>query len=298
MKITGTELRLLEVFDSVVRNNGISAAQVELGLSQPTISNHITALEERLGVKLCQRGRRGFLLTEKGRIVHEVSRSLISALGAHETRLAELKGSLVGRVRVATVDCLATDPGFALPQAVRAFGAAAPAVRIELTVERPQDILSGILDGGFDIGLGGFDNPVSGLDFKVVHHERHALYCGAEHPLFSCLDKELHGEAYHGFAWAHRRYWSKQRQRAWHLSDRDVFVQEIEAQMLLVLSGAYLGLLPIHAAQAHVGVGRLRRLPFADPSLDVPIAVVARKGPLPAAIELFREKVLAAHAAG
>jgi len=74
MQISGSDIHLLCIFDSVVRNSGFSAAQVELGLSQPTISNHITALEERIGVRLCQRGRRGFLLTEKGLMVHEVAK--------------------------------------------------------------------------------------------------------------------------------------------------------------------------------------------------------------------------------
>jgi len=93
MKITGIDLNLFSVFDSVVRNGGFSAAQHELGLSQPTISNHIKALEERLGVKLCQRGRRGFMLTEKGRIVHQLGQSLLVELDMHASKLAELKGS-------------------------------------------------------------------------------------------------------------------------------------------------------------------------------------------------------------
>ncbi|TJV74694.1 MAG: LysR family transcriptional regulator, partial [Mesorhizobium sp.] len=45
MKISGSDLHLFRVFESVVRNGGISAAQMELSLSQPTVSNHLTALE-------------------------------------------------------------------------------------------------------------------------------------------------------------------------------------------------------------------------------------------------------------
>jgi DNA-binding transcriptional LysR family regulator len=296
MKITGTELHLLAVFNSVVRNSGISAAQVELGLSQPTISNHITALEERLGVKLCQRGRRGFLLTEKGRIVHEMSQSLLATMATHESKLAELRGSLVGNIKIAMVDCLASDPAFHLPEAIRVFVETAPAVRVELTVERPQDILSGILDGSFDVGIGGFDNVVGGLEYQTIYHERHGLYCGRPHALFDQPDDTISGCDYTGFAWAHRRYWSRRRQRGWQLSEKDVFVQEIEAQMALVISGAFLGLLPEHAAKVHVDAGKLRRLPFDDPNLDVPMNLLTRKGPLPATIELFRKELLSLYA--
>ena len=91
MKISGADLHLLSVFDSVVRNGGFSAAQAELGLSQPTISNHITALETRLGVILCQRGRRGFQLTDKGRQVHEIAVDLLRRIDVHSMSLTALK---------------------------------------------------------------------------------------------------------------------------------------------------------------------------------------------------------------
>ncbi len=58
MKLEGTDICILRVFDTVVRNGGFAATQAELNLSQPTISNHIAAVEQRLGVRLCQRGRR------------------------------------------------------------------------------------------------------------------------------------------------------------------------------------------------------------------------------------------------
>ena len=68
MNLEGSDLRLLKVFDAVVRHRGLAAAQSELNISLSTISNHVTALEERLGLQLCQRGRGGFRLTDKGEL--------------------------------------------------------------------------------------------------------------------------------------------------------------------------------------------------------------------------------------
>ncbi|MDE0113861.1 MAG: LysR family transcriptional regulator, partial [Albidovulum sp.] len=45
MRISGSDLRALRVFDALARHGGFSAAQSELNISQPTISNHLTALE-------------------------------------------------------------------------------------------------------------------------------------------------------------------------------------------------------------------------------------------------------------
>ena len=66
MRISRSDLTALRVFDAVARNRGFAQAQVETGLSLSSISNHVAALEERLGVRLCDRGRSGFKLTLKG----------------------------------------------------------------------------------------------------------------------------------------------------------------------------------------------------------------------------------------
>ena len=287
MQITGTELHLLAVFDSVVRNNGFSAAQAELGLSQPTISNHISALEQRLGVKLCDRGRRGFLLTDKGQIVHELSQSLLVTIKDHASKFAALKGNLVGHLRIAVVDCLATDPKFRVPQAIRDFTKVAPAVKIEMSIEDPQDILVGLRDGSFHVGVGGFDNFLNGLKFKQIYDEKHALYCGEGHELFLAKEEELEKLDLSDYAWAQRGYWSRQRQRSRPATDYDVSVQEIESQIMLILSGCYLGLLPCHAAEYHLQTSRMRQLPFDDEHTSPSIYIVTKSGVLPSVTEQF-----------
>ncbi|WP_171126730.1 MULTISPECIES: LysR family transcriptional regulator [unclassified Ruegeria] len=287
MKITGSDIHLLTVFNSVVRNRGFSAAQVELGISQPTISNHITALEERLGVRLCQRGRRGFLLTEKGQMVHEIGMALLGSLDEHSTHLAELKGNMVGRLKLAVVDATTSDKNFKLPQAIKRFTEAAPAVRIDLSISEPQEILQGILDGSYHIGIGSFDNVGNGLSLTDLYDENHALYCAGTHPLFGALAEEITEDVIARQAWVHRGYWNQQRRKTLKPSERDLFVQKIEAQLILVLSGAYVGLLPLHLATPLEREGRVRRLPNSHGDFTCTMQIVTRSGSLPNVNELF-----------
>lgn len=287
MKITGSDIHLLTVYDSVVRNRGFSAAQVELGLSQPTISNHITALEERLGVKLCQRGRRGFLLTEKGQMVHELAKRLLENLSEHSSHLAALKGNLVGRLKVAVVDAVATDVKFLLPQAIRDFTEKAPSVRIDLSISEPQRIVTAVLDGGCHIGIGSFENLVNGLISYDLYEEKHVLYCADMHPLFSVPDEKIDEAEVRKHRRTHRAYWSRQRQKSFSPSDMDQFVLEIEAQLMLVLSGAYLGLLPEHVAKSFVDDGRLRRLPYQGDDYFCTMHMITRSGSVPKVNGLF-----------
>ncbi|MEI4262840.1 LysR family transcriptional regulator [Roseovarius sp. D0-M9] len=287
MQITGSDIHLLSVFDAVVRSGGFSAAQVELGLSQPTISNHITALEQRLGVTLCQRGRRGFLVTEKGLMVHEIAKTLLGTLDMHSGHLAALKGNLVGRLKIAVLDSVCTDPNFRLPEAIARFTEAAPAVQIDLGIARPQDILNGVLDGAIHIGIGSFDNVLSGLRVTDLYREDHALYCAAAHPFFERADADIPDAEVTAAPWVHRGYWSRQRRKAVNPTDRDRFADEIEAQLIFILSGAYLGLLPVHMAEGHVAAGRLRRLAYTAEDYDCPMQMLTRSGQVPQVNTLF-----------
>lgn len=288
MQISGSDIHLLTVFECVVRNSGFTAAQAELGLSQPTISNHITALEERLGVKLCQRGRRGFLLTDKGKIVNDVARFLLTTLEEQSGQLSALKGSLIGRLAIAVVDCSATDENLKLPQAISEMAQQAPAVRLSIDIKQPQDILSGLADGTYQIGIGSFDNKINSLRYEDLYMEGHSLYCGADHQLVGIDLKALVSDDLYQHAWVHRGYWNRQRLKQIRPNEMDRVVSDIEAQIFLILSGQYLGLLPDHAARQYVETGRLVQFPKSAEDYNCMIQLVTRSGVQPQIVELFR----------
>ena len=287
MVISGSDIHLLKVFDCVVRNRGFTAAQIELGLSQPTISNHITALEERLGISLCQRGRRGFLLTEKGKIVHQISQNLLSAINENSVRLGELKGNLVGHLKVAIVDCIASDPNMKLPEVVEQLNLIAPAISLELSTESPQDVLTKVLDGQAHIGIGSFDNQIQGLDYKNLYEETHSLYCGKNHPLRDVPADKIKSCNIDEHNWVHRGYWSKQRRRALKANDSDRVVQGIETQIIMILSGQYIGLLPDHQAGSFVRNNRLYLLDVGQDHYQCTMQMVTQTGRKPLTIETF-----------
>ena len=54
---------------AIARTGSFSRAALELGQSQPTLSNHIALLERRLGVQVLQRSKRGSSLTPHGEIL-------------------------------------------------------------------------------------------------------------------------------------------------------------------------------------------------------------------------------------
>lgn len=66
-------LNLLRVFESVYRTGSMTEAARELHLTQSGVSQHITALEETLGVRVFDRIKQRLVPTEKGRILYQRS---------------------------------------------------------------------------------------------------------------------------------------------------------------------------------------------------------------------------------
>lgn len=83
MKDTTNLLACMETFIQVVNSGSFSEAARRLGVSQPSVSRQIGALEENLGVRLLQRTTRRISLTEAGEIYYrecrQIQRNVIEA---------------------------------------------------------------------------------------------------------------------------------------------------------------------------------------------------------------------------
>jgi DNA-binding transcriptional LysR family regulator len=77
MQTRDADIHLLRVFAQVAESGGLSAAQERRNVAPSTISTQISSLEERLGFPICLRGRAGFSLTPKGKIVFKGSTEII-----------------------------------------------------------------------------------------------------------------------------------------------------------------------------------------------------------------------------
>ena len=260
MQLAGTDLRVLRVFDAVVRHGGFAAAQAELNVSQPTISNHITTLEQRLGVSLCQRGRSGFRLTEKGELVFAATQRLLRSLDAFSEEVGSLKGHLAGQLKIGLVDCIATDPNSRLHEAIGRFQARPNDVTLCLHQEFPQVLQEKVLKGDFHLGIGSFPHKIKGLEYTPLYTEAHGLYCGRGHRLFDIAESEIDVTRLRDESIVSRGYWRDEHRKSLGFDNVGAIAYQIEPQLVSILSGRYIGFLPLHYAQSWVEIGDLRRL--------------------------------------
>ncbi|MXN45551.1 LysR family transcriptional regulator [Shinella kummerowiae] len=260
LSLGDAELRLLRVFASVVQHGGFTAAQSALGMTQATISTHMRHLEERIGLRLCTRGRSGFQLTEEGRLVYDAALELFGSLEKFQSRIGEAQGELSGNLSFGTVDAMISNRDLNLPGALAAFHAEAPRVHLEIDVAAPQVLHQGLLNGAYQIALmPSVGSVMPNFRSHPVFSEVQKLYCAEGHPLFDRPDADLTDALLEAQSFAGRTYMLNETICGVNFNWAAA-TPHMEGTLLLLLSGAYIGFLPDHYADEWVRNGRLRIL--------------------------------------
>lgn len=139
---------LLRTFLAVAQSLSFTAAGHRLGLSQPTVSQHVRRLEVQVGRHLFVRDTRGVALTADGEALAGFARDI---LAAHERAVGYFTGSsLAGRLRFGVTDDLALSP---LPRILRDFRQLNPRIDLELTVLQNDGLMRRIESGHLDVAF-------------------------------------------------------------------------------------------------------------------------------------------------
>src|SRR4051794_11976840 len=94
------DYRLLVYFLAVCEELHFTKAAEKLGISQPTLSQQIRLLEDRVGSPLFQRIGKKIYVTEAGEILRKHSRNIFHELEQAQMAMNELQGMQRGRLRI------------------------------------------------------------------------------------------------------------------------------------------------------------------------------------------------------
>ncbi|GAB3629687.1 LysR family transcriptional regulator [Pandoraea terrae] len=282
------DARLLRIFTCVVRHQGFANAQQELNLSTSAISTYMSQLESLVGVVLCHRGRGGFSLTVKGEEFHREALRLLGEVEGFERYAAGLRGELRGSLKLGVLDATVTDKSLPLSDVIGAFAREHPAVHLHLHVQSPYELQLSVLSNRLDLAIGAFQLRMNGLLYQPLYREQHWLYCSNAHPLFEA--QQISQEEISLQRMVGRAYWNQVELVRHGFKRTEATVDNMEGQLILILSGAYIGFLPEHFAQPWVEQGRLRALIPATYGYQAPFSLALRRGrakdPL---VQKFRE---------
>lgn len=116
-------------FLAAVETGSLSAAARELGLTQPTLSRQITALEESLGVILLERGHRSLSLTQSGMELLEHVRSMNDAADRIALAASGQSQAIEGEVCITASDTMSA---YHLPPLLKKLRTIAPGIHVEV----------------------------------------------------------------------------------------------------------------------------------------------------------------------
>jgi DNA-binding transcriptional LysR family regulator len=160
----------LTAFVRVVESGSFSAAARRLNMSTTTVSNHVRALEDRLGVRLLNRTTRKVSLTEIGKAYYDRSTQILADLEQADDAAGALQSTPRGTLRIY---CTTHIVQFVSP-VVAQFLATYPDVKVELIMgESSIDMI----DEEFDIALRLTPPPDSNLIVRSLATWRHVLCC-------------------------------------------------------------------------------------------------------------------------
>ncbi|TBU94035.1 LuxR family transcriptional regulator [Stutzerimonas kirkiae] len=272
------DLKLLRLFKTVVECGSFTAAESVLGISRSAISLHMSDLEKRLGMRLCQRGRSGFALTDEGREVLRSSEAVLVAIEGFRSEVDQMHRQLRGDLNMGIVNNLVTQPMMRITQALKAVRAAGKGVRINLSMSTPGEIERGVLDGRLHAGAIHLVTPLSGLDYSLLYEERSNLYCSHEHPLFERAAEVSAADLGTVDAVVPSYRMCAEAIELHRLLNFAASATDREGIAFLILTGSYIGFLPDHYAAAWVEKGLMAPLSPEHLFFDARLAVATRKG--------------------
>lgn len=147
------ELRLLEYFLAVAREQNITAAAESLHISQPALSTQLKAMEKELGKPLLIRGVKGsrkVLLTEEGMILRKRAEEILSLVRRTEKEIAHSDKTIVGDVFIGAGE---TDAIRLFAQAAKELQKKYPEIHYHISSGNAEHVLEYLEKGLIDFGL-------------------------------------------------------------------------------------------------------------------------------------------------
>ena len=253
-------LTSLTTFVQVADSGGFSAAARHLNMSTTMVSNHVRALEDRLGARLLNRTTRKVSLTEVGKAYYEQCTHILAELEHADGIASASQSTPRGTLRIYTSAHMVP---FIAP-AVSEFLASHSEVKIDLVMgERAVDLI----DERYDVVVRLAPPPDSNLIVRSLAKWRHVLCCSPAYLEKHGSPQQLSELADHNCV-THVHY---PFQDGWHFIDRDgapavasvsgnLLTNSGEMLRLAALDGAGISLAAGFLVAGDLETGRLVRL--------------------------------------
>ncbi len=173
------DLRRLEVFARVAELGSFSRAAEALHLTQPTVSEHVRALEEEVGVPLLDRLGRGAAPTPAGQLLLGYARRILALAREARQAVDEFQGRMSGHLVVGG----STIPGeYVLPALIGGFKARYPDISISLLIGSSRQVSDWVEEARVEVGVVGARPASRALQARELMPDELVIVVPAGHP--------------------------------------------------------------------------------------------------------------------
>ncbi len=266
---------LLRTFMVIVQEGGITAAANRLLLKQPTVSNALRRLEEKLSKRLIDRGPGRFRVTEAGALLYRECIEVYGSVARLSVLMRDVKDEITGHVRIVMASHVVC-PLF--DEVLADFHERHPHATYEIEIATSADVTARVLQKEASFGVCLVRDKHPKLDYAHLFREYFGFFCGPRHRFFGRREltlADLRGEPSVSFRTDQLsdalRPVALLRANA-AIEDRVIGVSSnLEEVRRMILAGLGIGPLPVHVVDRDVADGLLWRLPpYEDPpAIDI-----------------------------
>ena len=174
------ELRHLRYFVALGKAQHFTRAAEKLHLTQPALSRQIAALEDELGVRIIDRKARRVQLTQAGQHFLTAAQNILLSV---DQACKEARAVAAGTLGELTIGFMMHAAYSSVPILARKLLQDQPNVRLQLREAFPSALISGVLEGHFDAGIGFNIGTVRGLASFSLQREPLCLAVSSSHHL-------------------------------------------------------------------------------------------------------------------
>jgi len=266
---------LLRTFVVIAEVKSITRAAERLNLKQPSVSNALRRLEDRVGRRLVERDATRFELTEVGRLIYEQSVEVFGSISQLPLLMRGISDDVTGHVMIATASHVVS-PLF--DRALAEFHRNYPRASITISVAASTEVAKQVRERRASFGICLVSQRDPAVDYAMVYREFFGFFCGPQHRLYGKTGltlADLRGEPSVSFQTDHisdaLRPVALLRSEARLNADVVGVSSSLEEVRRMIVAGLGIGPLPLHVARRDVADGMLWRLPPYDtpPAIDI-----------------------------
>ena len=277
-RLSDIDLRLLRIYRAVVEAGGFAAAEVELNISRAAISMAMGDLETRLGLRLCQRGRAGFSVTDAGQQVYEAILQLFTSIEGFRTRVNALHDQLKGDLNIGIADNLVTLPHMKITDSLRQLKLQASGIGINISMMPPNEIEKAVLDVRLHVGVIPRLRKIAELEYIPLYEEKSHLYCSYHHPLFDIAEQqEVIPQVPNYDAVAPAYAQTADTKIQYQALKTSSTATDREGVAFLIMTGCFIGYLPTHYAAQWIQQGKMKAICASHFHYSTDYAVIHKK---------------------